>query len=293
MTRIGFIGIGKMGWPLACHLHTAGHQVTVADADMRRMEQARAEGISVADLATLVETSEVVFSSLPDDAALDAVSDAVCALARPGLVFIDTSTVSIPASERVAQRCNATGVEYLRVTLSGNNHMAAAAQLTVLASGPSSLYERMLPLLQCFGPSQFYLGDDEQARMMKLVVNLMIAQTSAMLAEAVALGRKGGLDWHDMWRVIESSAVASPIIKAKAPALKQRDFTPTFTVPQMLKDLSLILEAGNALRVALPGVSLTNELMNAAAERWPGEDYAAVIKVIEHLAGLPTELPDR
>ena len=127
------------------------------------------------------------------------------------------------------------GIAYLRCTVSGNNKMAEAAQLTVMASGPRDAYERLQPVLQCLGPHRFYLGDGEQARLMKLVVNLMIAQTSAMLAEALTLGRKGGLDWADMWQVLGASAVASPIVKAKSVQLSQRDFTPTFTVEQMQK----------------------------------------------------------
>lgn len=286
MMRIGFVGIGKMGWPLAGHLHEAGYEVTVADSDASRLEEARAKGFATGDLPQIAAQSAIVFSSLPHDEALDAVARGLCAAARPGLVFVDTSTVSLAVSERVAQRCAGAGVGYLRVALSGNNHMAAAAQLTVLASGPNELYEQVLPLLQRFGPTQFYLGDTEQARLMKLVVNLMIVQTSAMLAEALTLGSKGGLDWQDMWRVIESSAVASPIVKAKAGALKERDFSPTFTVNQMLKDLGLILDAGHGLHAPLPGTSLTRELMHAAAVEWADEDYAAIIKAVEQMAGL-------
>ena len=285
MKRIGIIGIGKMGWPLARHLQAAGHRVMVADTDPQRLQEARMHGFDVAQIAALAGQAEIVLSSLPDDAALDAVSQQVCRAAPSGSAFIDTSTVSIGVSQRVAQRCAEAGVGHLRVALSGNNTMAEAAQLTVLASGPRALYDEALPLLQCFGPVQFYLGGAEQARLMKLVVNLMIAQTSAMLAEALTLGRKGGLDWQDMWKVLESSAVASPILKAKAPALKERDFSPTFTVTQMLKDLGLVLDAGKALQAPLPGTAVTRELMQAASVRFAGEDYAAVIKIVEQMAG--------
>src|SRR3546814_12802249 len=86
--------------------------------------------------------------------------------------------------------------------------MAAAAGLTVLASGPRELYDDTLPLLQLWGPRQFYLGPAEEARLMKLVINLMVAHTAAMMAEALALGQKGGLQWQDLWQVIAASAVA-------------------------------------------------------------------------------------
>lgn len=126
---------------------------------------------------------------------------------------------------------------------------------------------------------------------MKLVVNLMIAQTSAMLAEALTLGRKGGLNWQDMWQVLAASAVASPIVKAKAQQLSQRDFTPTFTVVQMIKDLSLILDAGQAAQVPLLQTALTRQLMVAALAQGDGQDdYAALIKTVERSAGLATDL---
>jgi 3-hydroxyisobutyrate dehydrogenase-like beta-hydroxyacid dehydrogenase len=182
-------------------------------------------------------------------------------------------------------------VQYLRTTVSGNNKMAEAAQLTVMASGPRAAYEQALPALRVLGPNQFYLGNAEQARLMKLVVNLMIAQTSAMLTEALALGRKGGLDWRDMWQVLGASAVASPIVKAKAVQLAERDFTPTFTVAQMIKDLDLIVGAATESHVPVPQTALTLQLMHAAMAQGDGElDYAAIIRVVERSAGLPTQL---
>ena len=191
----------------------------------------------------------------------------------------------------MAQACEARGVACLRTTVSGNNKMAEAAQLTVMASGPRTAYDAVLPLLRLLGPNQFYLGLAEQARLMKLVVNLMIAQTSAMLAEALTLGRKGGLDWQDMWQVLGASAVASPIVKAKSAQLSQRDFTPTFTVEQMIKDLTLILGAGASSHVPLAQTALTLQLMQAAvAQGEAQQDYAAIIKTVERSAGLATQL---
>ncbi len=147
---------------------------------------------------------------------------------RPGQApFIDTSTVSPAASAAAAPLLAARDIEYLRVTVSGNNHMAEAARLTALVSGPSAAFERVKPLLGALGPAQFYLGDAEQARLMKLVVNLLIGLTGGMLAEALTLGSKGGLGWQAMWEVITASAVASPIVKAKAEQLSVHDYTPT------------------------------------------------------------------
>ncbi|HSV50793.1 MAG TPA: NAD(P)-dependent oxidoreductase [Burkholderiaceae bacterium] len=292
IVRVHFIGIGKMGLPMALHLHAAGHAVSVFDADAQRQMLGHAQGLAVADDADqAIGASEVVFSSLSNDAALLNVAGRLASAAQPGTVYVDTSTVSPEASAVAAQTLGAAGVLYLRAPVSGNNRMAEAAALTVMASGPRAAYDLVEPLLALLGANRFYLGEAEEARLMKLVVNLMIAQTSAMLAEALTLGRKGGLEWQDMWRVLTASAVASPIVKAKAAQLSVRDFTPTFTVEQMLKDLGLILGAGAANRVPLPQTALTFQLMQTAAAQGDAQDdYAAIIKAVERSAGLGTEL---
>ncbi len=290
--KIHFTGIGKMGLPMAGHLAAAGHALTVSDPCDERCELAQEQGLAVvSDAAAAMAQADAVFSSLPHDAALRAVAAQVAAAARPGTVYVDTSTVSLQASADAAQALDGKGLAYLRTAVSGNNKMAEAAQLTVLASGPRAAYEQVLPLLKTLGLNHFYLGEAEQARLMKLVVNLMIAQTSAMLAEALTLGRKGGLDWQAMWEVLTASAVASPIVKAKSAQLSQRDFTPTFTVEQMIKDLDLILTAGAASNVPLMQTAMTQKLMHAAVVQGNGlDDYAAIIKVLERGAGLNPKL---
>lgn len=292
MAVVHVAGIGKMGLPMAGHLQAAGHAVTVSDPSDDRLQLARGQGLPVADDAdAAMGRADVVLSSLPNDAALRQVAAQVARSARRGAIYLDTSTVSQQASAEVAGVLAVAGVFYLRTTVSGNNKMAEAAQLTVMASGPRAAYDAVLPLLKALGPNQFYLGEAEQARLMKLVVNLMIAQTSAMLAEALTLGRKGGLAWGDMWQVLGASAVASPIVKAKSAQLSQRDFTPTFTVEQMIKDLALILGAGADSHVPLPQTALTHQLLHAALAQGDGQDdYAAIIKAVERSASLSTEL---
>ncbi|MBA4213272.1 MAG: NAD(P)-dependent oxidoreductase [Polaromonas sp.] len=288
--RLHFIGVGKMGLPMALHLRASGAELSVSDFDATRCALATEQGLNVAaDTAQALRQADGVFSSLPNDAALLQVAEQVAHHVQPGAFWVDTSTVSLTASAQAAQISAAVSIEHVRTTVSGNNKMAEAAQLTVLASGPRTTYDRVLPLLQRWGPNQFYLGDAEQARLMKLVINLMIAQTSAMLGEALTLGRKGGLDWHDMWRVMGASAVASPIVKAKSAQLSERDFSATFTVNQMIKDLDLILGAASEHQVPLPQTALTRQLMDAARAHGDAEaDYAAIIQATERSAGLST-----
>jgi 3-hydroxyisobutyrate dehydrogenase len=182
-------------------------------------------------------------------------------------------------------------IPYLRVAVSGNNHMAAAAQLTVLSSGSKDIFNQALPMLSSWGSKVFYLGEQEQARLMKLVVNLLIAQTSAMLAEGLTLGRLGNLQWEDMWEVLTNSAPGSTIMKAKMNQLGKpmgnRDFSPTFTVEQMIKDLSLITDAAKELGAPLAQTQTTLDWMHQAVTEGDGQlDYAAIIRVLERKAGL-------
>ncbi len=288
--NILFLGVGKMGLPMARHMHAAGHAVVVNDLDPERMRLAQAAGLSLAaDAKAALQQADWVISSLPNDAALNGVAAWLAHNGHSGLTWVDTSTVSLSASAHAAHQVAAKGIEHLRVTVSGNNHMAEAAQLTVLASGPEALFQRALPFLKCWGPHQFHLGNAEQARLMKLVINLMIAQTSAMLSEALNLGQRGGLDWAQMWQVIGASAVGSPIVKAKSVQLSQHDYTPTFTVHQMLKDVGLMLQAGEELHVPLPQLSLTQQQMRAAIAQGDGElDYAAIIRVMARACGQNT-----
>jgi 3-hydroxyisobutyrate dehydrogenase-like beta-hydroxyacid dehydrogenase len=286
MKNIAVIGVGKMGLPIAACLLKVGNSVEVFDSSDERLQIARRQGLTVAiNIAECINKADIIFSSLPDDAALRGICSAVVSNAKPGAIFVDTSTVSLAVSGEIANPLAQAGIEYLRATISGNNHMLAAGQVTVIASGPRSAWAVAEPLMAHFAPTRFYLGQGEEARLMKLVINLMIGQTAAMLAEALTLGQKGGLDWQSMWQVISASAVASPIVKAKAAQLSIHDYTPTFTVLQMTKDIDLILAAGDSLGAPLPQTAMTRQMMvSAIAQGMAVDDYAAVIKVAQRSA---------
>jgi 3-hydroxyisobutyrate dehydrogenase len=281
--KLGWVGVGKMGLPMATRLLQAGHSVAACDVVPALVAAAVERGATAAGTAAeAARDAEVVFSSLPDDGALRTVAQGVFAGAGPGAVFVDTSTVSPAVSAEVAAAAAVRGIHYLRVTVSGNNKMAAQGALTVMASGERAIYERCLPLLALFGPQQYYVGEAEQARTLKLVVNLVIYSTIGGLAEALAIGQRGGLDWAQMIDVIAASAIGSPLIKAKSADLKKRDFSPTFTCMLARKDLSLIAGAAAASKVPAPLTAIVagmieDSIANGSAE----EDYAAMIKAVE------------
>lgn len=287
--KLGWVGVGKMGLPMASHLLAAGHAVAACDLAPALVQAAVARGARAAPTpAAAAHDAEVVFSSIPDDRALRAVAlseTGVLAGARPGSVYVDTSTVSAEASAEVAAAAAARGVHYLRVTVSGNNKMAEAKALTIMASGEQAVYERLRPLLALFGPQQYYVGRGEQSRTLKLAVNLMVYATIAGLAEALAIGRRGGVDWEQMLDVIAASAIGSPLIKAKSGALKARDFAATFTCLQARKDLGLIAGAAAASGVLAPVAEIAARLIEDCIANGGGEeDYAAMIKAVERSA---------
>ncbi len=292
--KIGFIGAGKMGGPMVRFLAKAGYAVTVCDPDPNARARARSHGASEApSIKACIAASDVVFSSLPNDGILRAVAlgpDGVFANAKPSLIFVETSTVSAGVSTEVAVGAAKAGVAYLRMPLSGNNNSAEAGQVTALVSGPPAAWEKIKPAVQKFSVAQVYVGDAEQARYMKLVINLLVANSASLMAEALALGRKGGIEWSTMLDGLTASAIGSPWLKAKANLLKTRDFTPTFTPDQLCKDIDLMLAAGDELGIPMPMTATTRQLMKATnGDGYASEDFIAVVKLFERLSGLPTD----
>jgi 3-hydroxyisobutyrate dehydrogenase-like beta-hydroxyacid dehydrogenase len=243
---IGWIGVGKMGGPMSRRLIEAGYRVLVLDRDSHNRALAASAGAEiVADLSAMAAEADVVFSMIPDDAVLREIvsqpGGLTASMARGG-ALVDMSTVSPPASEAVATLLAAVGIDYLRAPVSGSTSMAEAGTLTVMASGPRALFDRIEPMLAVISAKRFYLGDAEQARYLKLVVNTLVGATSSILAEALALGRKGGLSLDAMLDVICQSAAASPLIGYKRDMLVSGNYQPAFTVEQMIKDFDLIMD---------------------------------------------------
>lgn len=286
---IGWIGLGKMGLPIASRLAAAGHDIAGFDRDQKRIAAASAGGVRTA--ATLADAAErdIVFTSLPDDKVLAAValSGGLFDAMREGAVLVETSTVSPTISAQVARAAAQRGALYLRAPVSGNAAIAHTGNLTCFVSGPRAAFDAVLPIAQDFTRAQKYLGEGEEARFAKLAVNLMIAVSAAMMGESIVLARKGNLAWQDILDVLTNSAVGSPMVHYKAKSLETRDFSPTFSCRQMAKDLDLIISAGQAAEMALPLASLTRETYGALIGRGEGEaDFISTVRLAEWLAGL-------
>ena len=215
----------------------------------------------------------------------------VLAGAHPGSLYVDMSTVSPAASARVAAACDAAGVGYLRAPVTGSVALAQAGTIGILASGPRDRYEQALETFRLLGQQCFYLGPGEEARVMKLALNMVIGVTMASLAEALVLGDKAGLDWDQMLDVFCNSAITSPFVKYKAGPLARRDFTPAMTTRLLSKDFDLALGAARELEVAAPIAGLIQQLLQATTGHgWGERDFSALLLLAERAAGLePTE----
>ncbi|WP_440639053.1 NAD(P)-dependent oxidoreductase [Bradyrhizobium sp. PUT101] len=291
LKNVAFIGIGKMGLPISALVIKAGYAVTAFDQSAARLEEARALGVSVAaSPAAAVSGKPAVVTSLPDDAALRGAllgpSGLIAAMA-PDAVLIETSTVSVEASTEVAAAAQARGIAYLRSPVSGNASIVHTGALTCFVSGPKQAFDHARPLFAAFTRAQTYLGPAEEARYAKLSVNLMIAVSAAMMAESLALARKGGIAWQDILKVLDDSAVASPMVKYKTAPLRTRDFESTFSCKQMAKDLDLILDAGHAVGVPLQLAAQVRETYSSLVAQGDGDtDFIATVKHLERLSGL-------
>ena len=289
--KIAWIGVGKIGLPMAALIVKAGHAVISFDPNTKRLATARQQGIGTAvSAAEAVAGCNVVFSSLPDDTALRATmfgSQGLLQAIAPGSILIETSAVSADISVELDCAAKAREIAYLRAPVSGNASIAHTGALTCFVSGPRSTFERVQPLLATFTRAQTYLGPNEEARFAKLAVNLMIAVSAGMMAESLALARKGGIAWQDILKVLDESAIASPMVKYKTGPLRTRNFDSTFSCRQMAKDLDLILSAGRSLGVPLHLAAQVRETYSSLLARGDGEtDFIATVQHVERLSGL-------
>ena len=291
--RIGWIGLGKMGTPMATNLLSAGYSITVCDVvDDCVKAMAELGATAASSPKELASTVDVAISMIPDDKILKTVSigpDGVLNGMKSGGIYIDMSTVSPKASAEVAKTANEKGISYLRSPVSGSTALATSAKLTIFVSGDKAAYQTCDPVFLSMGQKSFHVGDGEQARYLKLVINIMVGLTAAITAEALSFGEKGDMDWEQMIDIINNSVVASPLLNYKAEALKQRDFTPAFTAMQLQKDFGIVKDTGTDLGLEMPLISLVQEYLDAMKAGNKGDlDFFGLLAVWEEMANIKT-----
>jgi 3-hydroxyisobutyrate dehydrogenase-like beta-hydroxyacid dehydrogenase len=292
--EIGWIGVGKMGNPMATRLIEAGHKLTICDPVVENRASLVARGAQVsATPGDVAAQCSLIFVTIPNDAVLAELFDdgddrgGLMAHIAAGSVLVEMSTVSPQLSERVALILARRGVGYLRCPISGSTTLARAGKLTALASGDLSAWDTAAPFLDLMAVRKFYLGTGEEARYMKLVLNTLVGATSSILGEALVLGERGGLTPGQMMDVITESAVASPLIAYKRDMIAQMDFSPAFSVTQMIKDFNLITEAGRDKQVPMFVANMILQQYTAASNAgYSEQDFFSLFDWMRVAGGL-------
>lgn len=289
--KIAFIGLGKMGVPMSQNLIKKGYSLTVYNRTKDKAKPLADAGAKVAGSPKeAAGGADVIISMISDDAALHQVSigpDGAFEGAKAGAIYIDMSTVSPGASAKVEEAAKKKSIKYLRAPVSGSTVLAASGTLTVFASGPKDAYDKCVDVLGCFGQKVFHVGTGEEARYLKLVMNMMVGLTSAMTAEALTFGEAGGMNWEQMIDIVGASVVASPLIGYKSAMLKARNYAPAFTAAQMAKDFDIMIEAGRAKNVPMPMTALIRQFWSTMMAQGKGEqDFFSLVSIMEQMAGI-------
>ena len=244
-------------------------------------------------LRSVVDGAQFVVSAISDDAALlDVVFKAggLKETLNTTQTFVEISTVSPDASRRVAETMAAIGVDYVRSPISGSTALAAEGHLTAVLSGPPKAIELLTDFYQAFTRKTFVAGEAEEARYLKLVLNTLVGGTSALLAEALAMGRKGGLGAAVMMDVIGQSAVASPLLQYKRDTVVNGAYSPAFTIRQIMKDFDIIADVSRQDHCPMPLVAQIRQQYEAAFANGCGDlDFFVLVRETARIAGLSQE----
>jgi 3-hydroxyisobutyrate dehydrogenase-like beta-hydroxyacid dehydrogenase len=290
-TKVGWIGAGKMGFPMSRCLIKNGAEIHVADPDESQIKKLVNEGAQAGSTnISVASESDIVISMIPNDAVLRDVvfgESGIFSVMKSNSVYVDMSTVSPEVSEEVSNEANNRGICYLRAPVSGSTLLAESGNLTIICSGNKEAFTKCLPLFEVMGAKQYYVGSEQQALYLKLAINLLAGSTIVALAESLAFGRKGGLDWDLMLDVMNESVIASPLLKYTLPPLKERNFQPAFAANQMNKDLGLICDAAANIGAPSDISQIVRDIYMATIASGHGsENLTAVVKEIERKAEL-------
>jgi 3-hydroxyisobutyrate dehydrogenase-like beta-hydroxyacid dehydrogenase len=290
MKRIGFVGLGAMGSRLAGRLLAAGYVVDGTNRTKAKAASLVERGLAWHDTPREVaQAADVVFSMVTDDAALAAVAagdDGILAGLGAGKVYLDMSTVGPQASRDLAERVRALGAEMLDAPVSGSVPAAEEGTLTIMVGGSEEVFVQVEPILRELGSVVMRIGGNGSALLMKLAVNISLAEQMLAFSEGVLLAEQGGIERKLAVSVLTQSPLGSPMLKSRGPLVLDLPEKGWFDVRLMRKDLRLALETAARLDVPLPSASVANELYTAAdAMGYKNHDIAVVYEVLAELAG--------
>jgi 3-hydroxyisobutyrate dehydrogenase-like beta-hydroxyacid dehydrogenase len=291
MAKLGFLGLGIMGGPMARQLAGAGHTLAVWSYNQSKAKQlATSAGATFCESPEAVATqSECVFLCVGDTAMSRKVILGPKGLvqgAQAGFVIVDCSTVSPLESSRIAKELGEKKIDFLDAPCTGSKSGAESGTLTFMVGGPPAVFERVRPWFLAMGKSLYYCGESGMGLRAKLTQNLILGNLLQAFNEGLVLSTKGGVDPALMLDILNNSAARSGLIAAKAPAVFKRDFSTNFSVKWLSKDIRLAIDLASELGVPIPLTSLAQQLYQSAMARGYGEeDICGSIRVLEELAG--------
>jgi len=290
--KLGFIGLGNMGSRIAERLLDHGFPLVAYDRDTAKAEAvAGKRGFAARNISELARTCDVILSCLTNDEAVQSVyagPAGVFAEARPGTIVLEMSTIS-PESSRELHRLGAkSGIEVLDVAISGSTPAAEQGILTLLAGGTEELFHAAEPVFQAIAKQYFLLGGPGSGTAMKLVVNALLGVGMQAIAEAVVLGEKVGLDRERLLEVLSKTAVVAPAHVGKLARIAINDYAPQFPLRLMNKDFGLILRAAAKADASMPATEAAFRVNSEELARGGDEDFSAVLRRMEEVAGIPS-----
>jgi 3-hydroxyisobutyrate dehydrogenase len=301
---IGWVGIGRMGYPMAERLIEAGHKVRVWNRTRAKAEPLAKLGATLADRLSDLAEVDVLFTMVSTGKDLDQIyfgEGGVAAAANGGVpgIFVDCSSIGVEESVGIRERLKERGAEYVSSPVSGNGKCVKAGKLSAVASGPEPAFESVRAYLEAIaGNGVSYVGEGELARICKIAHNVLLGTVIQNLAEITILAQKAGVPRHAFLDFINNSVMGSIFSRYKTPALVNLDWTTTFTPGLLRKDLDLGLSLGRALDVAMPVTATVREALQAhfgAAslkddpEAYLRADFAAILETVALNAGLKLE----
>jgi 2-hydroxy-3-oxopropionate reductase len=288
--KVGYIGLGLMGKAITRNILKAGFSVTVHNRSRAAVEELVAEGAVPATSAHEVASQvDVVFTNLPDTPDVEQAAlgqGGIIESARPGLIFVDNSTIKPASSRRIAQVLAEKGVASLDAPVSGGDIGARNATLTIMVGGPVEALERVLPVFRAMGKTITHVGDSGAGQIAKAANQIMVAAQMVAMAELLVFARKAGADPMKVIEAIKGGAAQCWALDVKPPRLFAGNRSPGFKAYMQAKDLGIVLETAREYGIPLPSAAVDAQLFNAMIQMdMANLDNSAVIGVIEALAG--------
>ena len=288
--KIGFIGLGIMGKPMAGHLKTAGHEVIVPERRSLDAES-RAAFTVAADAAAVARAAEVVILMVPDTPDVEAAlfgPGGVAAGLSQGKLVIDMSSISPTATKGFAEKVNALGADYLDAPVSGGEVGAKQASLTIMVGGTEAAFARARPLFEAMGKNITLVGPNGAGQTTKVANQIIVALTIEAVGEALVFASKAGADPAKVRQALMGGLATSRILELHGERMIKRTFSPGFRIVLHQKDLNLALTSAKELGVALPNTASTQQLLSACIAAGGGQlDHSGLVKALETMAAHP------